>query len=394
MRFIRKTSTSRLVAISTAVVAVGGASVAVAAGALAGDGTKPPDRPLAEALAAAAAAPPVPGVSARVKFTNALLPSGIVGGNSPLLAGGTGRLWLTNDGRFRLELQSPSGDAQVVGDGASVTVSQPSTSTTYRFLLPPRSGAATADTSDTPPGTADIQRLLDRVAGEALVSGAIPASVAGQPAYDVRVAPAKHGGLLGAIDVAWDAARGVPLRVGIYARGAARPTLELAVTDISFGKIPASRVALALPAGGKVETIDLGAHRDANGKAVPGHAQSPAQVQAALAFPLRSPGTLAGLARASIRGVGSGADASALAVYGEGLGSIVVLEQKAAAGAASQSAVGGLDLPTVSIAGASGTELTTSLGSLVRVSKGGVEYTVLGSVPAAGIEAAARELVG
>ena len=79
-------------------------------------------------------------------------------------------------------------------------------------------------------------------------------------------------------------------------------------------------------------------------------------------------------------------------VYGKGLGSIVVLEQKAAAGVAKGS-VGGLDLPTVSIAGAAGTELSTALGSIVRVTKGGVAYTVLGSVPAAGIEAATRELV-
>ncbi len=394
MRFIRKTSTSRLVALSTAVVAVGGAGAAIAAGALTGDGTKPPERPLADALAAAVSAPPVPGVTARVKFTNSLFGSGIVGGNSPVLAGGSGRLWVTNDGRFRLELQSRSGDAQVVGDGTSVTVSQPSTRTVYRFVLPPREAAATGDAKDVPPGAADIQKLLDRVAGEALVSSATPTSVAGQPAYDVRLAPARNGGLLGAIDLAWDVARGVPLRVGIYARGATQPTLELAVTDISYGAIAASDLAVAPPAGAKVQTVDLGRDGVAGSKSgADAGSRSPAQVQAAVAFPLHAPDMVAGLARTSLRPVGSGADAGALVVYGKGLGSIVVLEQKAAAGAAAKGSVGGLDLPTVSIAGASGTELSTALGSAVRVTKGGVAYTVLGSVPAAGIEAAARELV-
>ena len=44
---------------------------------------------------------------------------------------------------------------------------------------------------------------------------------AGQPAYTVRIAPKHDGGLLGAAELAWDAARGVPLRVAVYAAGRA-----------------------------------------------------------------------------------------------------------------------------------------------------------------------------
>ena len=52
----------------------------------------------------------------------------------------------------------------------------------------------------------------------------------------------------------------------------------------------------------------------------------------------------------------------------------------------------GLDLPKVSINGATGEELDTALGTVVRFSRGGVDYTVLGSVPPAAAEAAARGL--
>jgi len=396
VRFIRQTSTSRLIAISTAVIAVGGATAAVAAGTLSSSGTKPPPQSLPNALAAAAAAPEVPGVTARVKFTNNLFPSGVVGGSSPVLAGGTGRLWAASDGRFRLELQSTSGDAQIVGDGSTVTVSQPSTSTVYRFVLPARKADSTATAPDAPPTAADIQKLLDRIAPEALVSGATPTTVAGQGAYDVRVAPAQNGGLVGAVELAWDAARGIPLRVGIYARGASDPTLELAVTDISYGAVSTADIAVPPPAGAKVQTIDLSQQGAAHGDpAGADHgSETVAQVQAAVAFPLHAPDTVAGLARTSVRSVGDqGADASALLVYGQGLGSIVVLEQKADPAAKTAGKAGGLDLPTVSIGGASGTELATSLGTIARVTKGGVAYTVLGSVPAAAIEAAARDLV-
>jgi hypothetical protein len=46
----------------------------------------------------------------------------------------------------------------------------------------------------------------------------------------------------------------------------------------------------------------------------------------------------------------------------------------------------------VSIAGATGQELATALGTMVRFTRGGVAYTVIGSVPPAAAEAAARGL--
>ena len=35
------------------------------------------------------------------------------------MSGASGRLWVTNDGRGRLELQSDAGDAQIVWNGDS-----------------------------------------------------------------------------------------------------------------------------------------------------------------------------------------------------------------------------------------------------------------------------------
>ena len=53
---------------------------------------------------------------------------------------------------------------------------------------------------------------------------------------------------------------------------------------------------------------------------------------------------------------------------------------------------GGLSLPKVSINGAKGEELDTALGTVLRFSRGGVDYIVAGSVPPAAAEAAARAL--
>jgi len=49
-------------------------------------------------------------------------------------------------------------------------------------------------------------------------------------------------------------------------------------------------------------------------------------------------------------------------------------------------------LPTLSINGATGTELATALGTVVQFDRGGVSYVVIGSVPPQAAEAAARGL--
>jgi hypothetical protein len=83
--------------------------------------------------------------------------------------------------------------------------------------------------------------------------------------------------------------------------------------------------------------------------------------------------------------------------YGENLGGVAVVEQEANASNASQSpnssgGQGGLSLPTVSINGATAQELATPLGTVLRFTRDGVAYTVIGSVPPTAAELAARAL--
>ena len=46
----------------------------------------------------------------------------------------------------------------------------------------------------------------------------------------------------------------------------------------------------------------------------------------------------------------------------------------------------------MNIDGATGTELATALGTMITFERGGVSYTVVGSVPPAAVENAARGL--
>jgi outer membrane lipoprotein-sorting protein len=383
MRRLRTLPTRRLWAIVAAVAALA-VTAGIAQAALSGGGDKPAPKSLPRAIYDALHAPQVQGITARVHFTNNLLPSGSLpeGAVSPLASGADGRLWVTHDGRARVELQSDAGDAQIVLGPDRLTVYDASSNTVYRLPLSHHENGM----REHEPTLANIEDALERLGTDWNVSGARPTSTAGQPSYTVRISPKDDGGLLGAAELAWDAANGVPLRAAVYAQGQAAPVLELEATDISFGPVAAKDVALTPPAGAKV--VDISAPVGA------GHPKSSVAgvnaVRKRLSFSLAAPNRLAGLPRHEVRLTSNG---GAVSTYGQGLGAIVVYQHKA--DGAQQPQSGGRDqlrLPTINIDGATGTELATALGTIVSFERDGVSYVVAGSVPPAAAENAARGL--
>ena len=74
------------------------------------------------------------------------------------MSGASGRLWLTGDGRGRIELQSDAGDvADRLGRARRSRVYDASSNTVYRADLPAQHGRAAADTR-TPPTLARDRR--------------------------------------------------------------------------------------------------------------------------------------------------------------------------------------------------------------------------------------------
>ena len=390
MRFLRTLSTGRLVALALVVAVVAAGLAAVAVAARRGGGPVPAQKSLAQALHDSLAGAAPDGVTARIKFTNNLFPSGAIGGQagSALMSGASGRLWATADGRGRIELQSDAGDAQIVWSPTTVTVFDASSNTVYRATLPRHAGGG--HPSGTVPALNEIASFLTRAGAHADLSAARPTDVGGQPAYSVRVSPKHDGGLLGAAELAWDATRPVPLRIGIYAQGASTPVLELAATDITFGSVPASDVQISPPASAKV--TDLGTLALHHGGAKHASKSSPSGAAALRAAPFTAvaPATLVGLPRQDVRLVGHGDSRSLLAVYGHGLGAIVVLERAAQSGGNHGGAL--TALPAVSLDGVTAHELATQLGTALTWRKAGVSFVLAGSVPASAAEAAARAL--
>jgi outer membrane lipoprotein-sorting protein len=379
MRFLRTASTPRiltLLAVTVALVLSAGFAQAALNGA-----EEPEPKPLDRAILDAVNAPPVEGVSARITFTNGLLPSGSLpnGGGSPLAAGAEGRLWLAGDGRLRLELQSEAGDAQIVAGEDRVTIYDSSSETAYVLPFEHEEREHAEDEAT----LADVRRGLDRLAAAWRLSGAQPGTTAERPTYTVRIAPKDDGGLLGAAELAWDALNGVPLRAAVYAQGQDAPVLELEADEVSYGAIDGATFEADPPAGTRIVEVDP-VTTDAHGK--PTRVRGVEAVQRELDFELSAPPELAGLPRTSVRLVNAGDEPGAVSVYGEGMGAIVVFQYEGEAPREAES------FPQVNIDGATGTELATPLGTVVTFHREGVNYLVLGSVPPVAAENAARGL--
>jgi outer membrane lipoprotein-sorting protein len=395
LNFLRRISTRRLLSICALalVIVIGGTTVALATS---GGGPKPAPKPLANAVHDALNAPTVPGISADIHFTNNLIDAASLEGQDPILAGATGRLWASpaGSGKLRLELQTEGGgnDSQVLVEGRHFQIYDGTSETVYEGTLP-EEGGGKAEGEEEVPSVERIQKEIERLGTRVDLSGAIPSDVAGQATYTLQAAPSHDGGLLGRVELAWDAANGIPLRAAVYSSESSAPVLELEATSVSFEAVDASTFEVSPPASAKV--VDL-----SPGNANPGHgdpttASGQAAVAAAVDFPLAAPPSLAGLPQSEVRAIEVNGHTAALVTYGKGLGGIAVIESKSEPEGEAPSGGEGeseLSLPKVAIGNVKGEELDTALGSVLRFSREGVEYVVLGSVPPTAIEAAAREL--
>ncbi len=394
--FLRRLPLSRLLLLCGVLVGVGVGATALATAL--GVGPTPPPKPLADAvhdaLTAGAGGNQIQGVSAQIQLTNHLLEGanlasgggGDGGGgggasqltSNPLLSGASGRLWISKDGRVRLELQSEKGDTQVYYDGHTLSMYDASSNTVYRYTPPKGEGGADSSSaggsgegwpgsssgsagSDAPhevPSVAKIEAAISHLSKHANVSGATPTDIAGQAAYTVRVSPNESGSLLAGAELSWDAVHGAPLRAAIYSTESASPALELAATSISYGPVEPSVFEFTPPTNAKVEEVVL---------PKPGEHQGNSQQDGQHEHPH-------------------------ITTHGKGPGAIAVLEGKAKAGESSPASSLPEGLQQVKIDGTTASELPTELGTLLTFERAGVRYLIAGSVTPSAVEAVAGEL--
>ncbi len=302
-RFGRRT---RWAVPSGAVAAVG---VVVAGSVLTGAAAAPilPARTPAQLIAAIAANKSVPAALSGTIVTGAALglPS-LPGTSDPtsiasLLTGShTIKIWYARPGQLRLALPVQLGETDLRVNGRQVWLwdSQANTAT---HVLPPAIGGPGAPLSpgwmsssgsmsssgmarsSAKPGSASAtysanvgsspvtafaatptpqqlaQRLLAAIGPTTAVSVQSNITIAGRPAYQLVLAPKNPASLIGRVSIAVDASRYIPLRVQVFARGAASPAYQVGFTSISFARPAASNFTFTPPPGAKVKTVRAGA---------------------------------------------------------------------------------------------------------------------------------------
>ena len=370
MNILRRLPLYRLLLLCGFVVAIGVSATALALAL--GSGPTPPAKPLAEAVHDAlggAGGQPVQGVSANITLTDHLIEGANLasgGGqgselaSSPLLSGGSGRLWISKDGRVRLELQAEKGDTQILYDGHTITMYDAASNTLYRYTPPAGEKPDTSPPHGEAPSVAKVEEAIAHLKAHAEISGATPTDVAGQPAYTVRISPKESGSLIGGAELSFDSVHGVPLRAAVYSSTSSAPVIELAASEVSYGPVADSVFAFTPPAGAKVEEIS------ASGSAGSG---APAKT-----------------------GADKTGNKPTVTTHGQGIAAIAVAESKVPAGAGKSTSATIEALPKVNINGASASELRTALGTILSFERSGVRYVLAGSVTPAAIEALARGL--
>jgi hypothetical protein len=314
------------------------------------------------------------GVTAHFRYVDALVPTtnlvpdATSGGSPlPLVSGADGRLWYAN-GRLRMEFQTDQGDTQLLLQNNRALVYDAADGTAYAAILPALGLPQLARS-----GLAGASSLVSSISGDAALSRPHPVVTGGRPAYTVRIAPTHDGGLLRSASLAVDAETGTPLRLELFGTGQTAPLLEFALSDVSYGDIDPSVFRLKLPFGMHPLALRFAAPPSVGG-----------------AVPCTGPQELAGLPLRTCREASRSTDVPGrVLVYWTNLSSVVVLEQPG-----SSDPSGGLWslLPTVTVSGTTGRELVTGLGTVIRFVRGGVTYTVLGSMPRPVVEAVARGL--
>ncbi|HYX86175.1 MAG TPA: hypothetical protein VE777_14480 [Gaiellales bacterium] len=371
--WVRRASAATLTAVGVAI-----AAVFVAANWIWSIDRSPPRPPpptsLQELALRELSSPGPAGITARFRYVDSLVPTTNLvpdatsaGSPLPLISGADGRLWYAS-GKLRMEFQTDAGDTQLLLEGDRVVVYDAADGTAYSAILP-----SIPIPQSTRTGLAGANTVLRILAGNAAISRPVPGTAGGRPAYTVRIAPTHDGGLLRSAALAVDAETGTPLRLDLYGAGGSQPLLEFALSDVSYGDVDPSVFRLRLPFGMHPQPIRFG---------------PPPSVGGAVAC--SAPPTLAGLELRTCREATRSTDVPGrLLVYGRSLSSVLVFEQ--AGGGEAGGGLWGL-LPSISVSGADGRELVTGLGTVIRFDRGGVTYTVLGSMPKPVVETVARGL--
>jgi outer membrane lipoprotein-sorting protein len=325
-----------------------------------------------------ASLPPLTGTM--VETTNLGLPQLPQVGNatslSSMLTGShTMKIYYQDARQFRVSIPQPESEIDLIRNGSTAWLWNSTENSVTKFALPADGKGKAAHLKSGLPSTPltpqqAANELLKAVGKTTVVSVEANVMVAGEPSYQLVLAPRDDRSLVGKVTIAIDAKYGVPLRVQVFAKGAGSPAFQFGYTAIQFTAPAAANYDFTPPPGATVNVVN---GSDGSGKSAGGK-----ESDAGFGSYGTSWLTVAELPQQDLmQGIGAGGlkSSSSAAPTGNGPAGVV--------GGDSQAVISNLIGAAKPVHGAwgSGTLLTTSLFSMLmtngEVYIGAVEPSVL-----------------
>jgi outer membrane lipoprotein-sorting protein len=240
-----------------------------------------PNKTPAQLLASLSSDSKVPPLTGTVVETTSLglpqLPQAATSATSmtSLLTGShTVKVYYQDSSHYRLAIPQPSSETDVIADGSKVWLWQSTSDSVTEFVPADKTAHARPKLpAPTPPLTPQqaANEVLAKVGKTTLVSVQANVMIAGEPAYQLVLAPKDHRSLIGKIVIALDGKYGVPLRFQVFAKGASSPAFQVGYTALAFTTPDPANFAFTPPSGASVDVVKLGAD---SGKAISKSRQS------------------------------------------------------------------------------------------------------------------------
>ena len=224
-----------------------------------------PNKTPAQLLASISTDAKVPPMTGTVVETASLgLPQLPQTGNATsmtsLLTGShTMKVYYQDSKHYRLAIPQPSSETDIIANGSTVWLWQSASDSVTEFT-----GAGQADAKEavpqvtqtplTPQQAAD--QVLAKVGATTLVSVQANVMVAGEPSYELVLAPKDSRSLVGKVVIAVDGKYGVPLRVQLYAKGATSPAFQVGYTALQWVAPAPANFSFTPPKGASVDVVN------------------------------------------------------------------------------------------------------------------------------------------
>ncbi len=181
--------------------------------------------------------------------------------SSMLTGSHTMKIYYQDARQFRVSIPQPESEIDVIRNGATAWLWNSTENSVDKFTLSASGKGKAAHLKSELPSTPltpqqAANELLKAVGKTTVVSVEANVMVAGEPSYQLVLAPRDDRSLIGKVTIAIDAKYNVPLRVQVYAKGAASPAFQFGFTAIQFTSPAAANYDFSPPHGATVNVVN------------------------------------------------------------------------------------------------------------------------------------------